>query len=98
MYEVVDAFSARFGGKPGWERDGAGHPPEAGALTLSSTLAERTLDWRPLLDIEESLAWTADWYQAHAAGRDMRAFTDAQLAAYHERTSDRSSCRAVSSR
>jgi CDP-glucose 4,6-dehydratase len=85
VYEVVDALSARFAGKPGWERDGSAHPPEAGALTLSSTLAERTLDWRPVLSIEESLSWTADWYQAHAAGRDMLAFTEAQLAAYEAR-------------
>jgi CDP-glucose 4,6-dehydratase len=84
--EVVEAFSARFGGKPGWERDGAAHPPEAGALTLSSTLAERTLAWRPLLNIGESLSYTADWYQAHAAGRDMRAFTEAQLGSYLERS------------
>jgi len=82
---VVEAFSARFGGRPGWERDGASHPAEAGALTLSSTLAAHALAWRPVLNIEESLAWTADWYQARAAGRDMRAVSAAQLAAYRER-------------
>ena len=48
--EVVDAFSARFGGNPGWERDPSAHPPEAHALTLSSALAERTLGWRPRLE------------------------------------------------
>jgi CDP-glucose 4,6-dehydratase len=84
--EVVDAFSGRFAGRPGWERDGAAHPAEAGALTLSSTLAERTLGWRPVLGIEESLSFTADWYQAHSAGHDMRAFTEAQLGNYLERT------------
>ena len=26
VHEVVDAFSARFAGKPGWERDVAVHP------------------------------------------------------------------------
>jgi CDP-glucose 4,6-dehydratase len=83
--DVVDAFSARFDGRPGWDRDGAAHPAEASALTLSSTLAERTLDWRPALSIGESLSWTADWYRAHAAGHDMLAFTKAQLERYRTR-------------
>jgi len=80
--DVVDAFSARFAGKPGWGRDTAAHPPEAQALTLSSRLAERALGWRPRLGIAESLAWTADWYRAHAAGEDMLRFSEAQIARY----------------
>jgi len=80
--QVVDAFSARFGGKPGWERDGDHHPAEAAALTLSSAFAERALGWRPTLTIEESLSWTADWYAAHARGENMLAFSEAQLERY----------------
>ena len=82
---VVDAFSARFGGRPGWQRDGGTHPREAKALTLSSALAERALGWRPRLAIEEALAWTADWYKAFEQGDDMLAFTRAQLAQYDHR-------------
>ncbi|MDB6083155.1 MAG: CDP-glucose 4,6-dehydratase [Gammaproteobacteria bacterium] len=89
VHEVVDAFSARFGGKPGWERDAAVHPAEAQALTLSSGLAERSLGWRPILRIEESLSWTAEWYRAYAAGDDMLAVTEAQLAQYRERSPHR---------
>ena len=80
--EVVDAFSARFGGKPGWQHDAGMHPPEAEALTLSSALAQRSLGWRPTLDVVESLAWTADWYRAHAAGENMLTFSRAQVARY----------------
>jgi CDP-glucose 4,6-dehydratase len=80
--QVVDAFSARFGGKPGWERDRGPHPLEAQALTLSSGLAERTLGWRPCLGIAESVAWTADWYRAHVAGEDMARFSEAQIEQY----------------
>jgi CDP-glucose 4,6-dehydratase len=82
--EVVEAFGGRFAGKPGWVRDPAPQPVEAQALTLSSALAADTLGWRPSLDIRESLAWTADWYAAHSAGRDMAAFSDAQIARYGE--------------
>jgi CDP-glucose 4,6-dehydratase len=80
--EVVEAFSARFAGKPGWQRDAGAHPPEAQALTLSSALARRSLGWRPCLDVHEALAWTADWYQAHAAGENMLNFSEVQIAKY----------------
>ena len=82
--EVVDAFGARFAGKPGWVRDLAPQPPEAQALTLSSALAGQTLGWHPRLGIRESLSWTADWYLAHSAGENMTAFSEAQIARYRE--------------
>jgi CDP-glucose 4,6-dehydratase len=80
--EVVDAFSARFAGKPGWTRDPGDHPVEATALTLSSALAGRALHWHPRLEIHEALAWTADWHRAHAAGENMAAVTLAQIERY----------------
>jgi CDP-glucose 4,6-dehydratase len=83
--EVVDAYSARFAGEPGWRRDAAVHPAEARALTLSSTLAERSLQWRPRLRLKESLAWTADWYGSWAKGEDMLVFTERQLKHYRDR-------------
>jgi CDP-glucose 4,6-dehydratase len=80
--EVVDGFSARFGGKPGWKLDASDHPPEARALTLSSALAERALGWRPRLDIGEALAWTANWYRAYAAGENMVSLSQMQITRY----------------
>jgi CDP-glucose 4,6-dehydratase len=82
--EVVEAFGARFGGKPGWVLDPAAQPPEANALTLSSALARQALAWRPRLGIGESLSWTSDWYKAHSAGENMVAFSEAQIARYRE--------------
>jgi CDP-glucose 4,6-dehydratase len=81
--EVVEAFSARFSGRPGWRQDDAVHPNEAAALTLSSDLAHRALGWRPRLNVGESLSWTADWYRAHAAGENMKKYSEAQIARYH---------------
>jgi CDP-glucose 4,6-dehydratase len=80
--EVVETFSARFSGRPGWRRDAGTHPKEAGALTLSSALAQSSLGWRPRLTVGESLAWTADWYRAHAAGEDMTKYSEAQITRY----------------
>jgi CDP-glucose 4,6-dehydratase len=80
--EVVEAFSARFSGRPGWRRDAGTHLREARALTLSSALAKSSLGWRPRLSVDESLAWTADWYRAHAAGENMTKYSKAQIAQY----------------
>jgi CDP-glucose 4,6-dehydratase len=80
--EVVEAFGSRFDGKPGWIGDPSPHPAEAQALTLSSALAGRTLGWHPRLDLRETLSWTADWYLAHSKGKDMLAFSEAQIARY----------------
>ena len=80
--EVVDAFSARFAGRPGWRRDAGSHSPEAAALTLSSALASSALGWSPRLSIDKSLAWTAEWYRAHAAGENMKEYSEMQIALY----------------
>ncbi len=82
--EVVAGFSARFGGAPGWEPDPGQHVPEATRLTLRSDLAARTLGWRWTLDIERSLAWTADWYRAHRDGENMREFSRRQLQSFRD--------------
>ncbi len=80
--EVVDGFSARFGGKPGWKLDAGDHPAEARALTLSSALAGRALGWHPRLAIGDALGWTADWYRAYAARENMVSFSQMQIERY----------------
>jgi CDP-glucose 4,6-dehydratase len=80
--QIVDSFSAHFAGKPGWASQNEAAPAEAKTLTLSSALAERSLVWRPRLDLERALQWTAGWYRAHRAKEDMVAFSMAQIEAY----------------
>lgn len=80
--EVVDGFSACFGGKPGWLSDPRPQPPEAAALRLSSALARRTLGWCPRLDIGAALSWTAEWHRAMRAGEDVGRVTRGQIRMY----------------
>lgn len=61
-------------------------PPvaERGVLTLDSSKARRLLGWRPMLDLEETIDWTVEWY-ATALGTerfDAAVTTGAQLARY----------------
>lgn len=38
---------------------------EAGFLMIDSTKAGDKLGWRPLLDFQEAIRWTADWYRKY---------------------------------
>jgi CDP-glucose 4,6-dehydratase len=56
--------------------------PEATFLRLATEKAWTGLGWRPQFDLAASVRWTADWYRACAAGGDLRAVTDRQIAEY----------------
>jgi CDP-glucose 4,6-dehydratase len=80
--EVADIVSQALGAPSGWERAPGVQPPEAATLTLASDLARSALSWRPLLSVRDTVEWTAVWYKAYRAGRDMRAASLEQIARY----------------
>lgn len=84
--QVADIMGRALGAAAGWEPMPGYHPPEAETLTLSSELAKRALGWMPRLSMQETVTWTADWYKAHRAGHDMKAFTREQIANYETLT------------
>jgi CDP-glucose 4,6-dehydratase len=59
-------------------------PHEANLLALDCSKAKAKLGWRPRFGFEECIAYTADWYSAWAAGRDMAAFTRAQIETFEQ--------------
>lgn len=83
--ELVQAFTMRWGGRPGWRFDTDEHPYEASLLTLDATRARSLLGWRPLLPFDEAVAWTADWYRAFWDGDDVGILTRQQIEAFSER-------------
>jgi CDP-glucose 4,6-dehydratase len=82
--QVADVLGEALGSGAGWEPAAGASLPEAAMLTLSSDLAASVLGWKPLLSMQETVDWTADWYKAHRAGRDMKAFTLDQIARYED--------------
>jgi CDP-glucose 4,6-dehydratase len=82
--EVLAKTVCRLWGKPDAVkiREDRNGPHEAGLLTLDSTKAQTRLGWHQCWEFEECLERTVAWYHALAAGRDMRAFTLDQIAAY----------------
>lgn len=55
---------------------------EATLLQLDSAKARAGLGWHPRWDFQATLKHTVDWYRNFADGRDMQAFTLAQIDAY----------------
>ncbi|SCB57894.1 CDP-glucose 4,6-dehydratase [Rhizobium aethiopicum] len=82
--DLAEALGLAHGVKDVWRLAPGTHLPEAPALTLSSELALSTIGWRPRLTLQQTIDWTAAWYQANREGADMRAFSLGQIAAYEE--------------
>jgi CDP-glucose 4,6-dehydratase len=85
--ELVQAFTAHWGGRPGWRLDRREHPHEDSLLTLDAARARAMLSWRPLLPFDDAVAWTADWYRAFRNGEDAGAVTRRQIEMFAERLS-----------
>lgn len=55
------------------------HPHEAGLLRLDITKARSHLHWSPCWSIDRALEETVAWYKAWHSGKDMHAYTLAQI-------------------
>ena len=88
--QVADVIGRALDTRSSWEPAPGDPLPEAATLTLSSDLAKRVLGWAPLLTMQETVDWTAEWYKAHRAGRDMRAATLDQIGRYETLSAEKS--------
>lgn len=73
-----------WGSEASWVRDNAPSVHEAHYLKLDSSKARAELGWRPRLNLEIALDWTAHWYRQRKAGADMAAETRAQIEQYEQ--------------
>ncbi len=76
---VLDGMIRLWGGSARWDRDQGEHPHEASYLKLDCSKAHTRLGWRPLIDLDQALRLTVDWYRAFEAGADMRTITHDQI-------------------
>jgi CDP-glucose 4,6-dehydratase len=72
-------------GKIEWVPSATFH--ESNLLQLDCTKARRQLGWRPVLDFDETIRLTTEWYKQQHESRDanMREFSLAQLDGYEQR-------------
>jgi CDP-glucose 4,6-dehydratase len=77
--EICDRVCQAWGQGATWTRDVGEHPHEAAVLKLDCSKAQARLGWRPVFDLDHTLALTIDWYKALQRRADMRAVTQAQV-------------------
>jgi CDP-glucose 4,6-dehydratase len=81
--EMAGAFCRALGHGASWTQDPGGHPHEARLLRLDCSKARALLGWRPRLDVDAALEWTAAWYRAWLDGSvDLRGLAESQIADY----------------
>lgn len=55
---------------------------EKSYLSINTDLARKSIGWLPALSMQETLNWTAEWYQQFDAGKEPRALTNEQIHRY----------------
>ena len=76
-----------FLGKGGYsiKRESGKH--EAGLLRLDAGKARKELGWKPILGMDECLAWTFEWYKAFYGKEDVLGITNKQISNFIGRCS-----------
>jgi len=80
--DLVAEFLRHWPGGRSEVASAAAAPHEAGRLCLSADKAFHLLGWQPVWGFDETVAKTAWWYRAAAAGADAAPLTRAQIADY----------------
>ena len=78
--QVSQRLYELWGADFAWQRDTDPGPPESTFLKLDASKARAYLGWRPLLDLDTTLAWIVEWFRGFRDGADPR---DACLADIH---------------
>jgi len=65
---VVRRFAESWGEGSSWESVPGPHPHETGLLRLDCSKTTERLGWRPAMDLDTAIDWTADWYRRHLSG------------------------------
>lgn len=79
---VVDKLARLWGPSAAWHLSRTTHPHEAHLLKVDASKAQARLDWRPRLQLDEALAWTAEWYLGELSGHSARQLTHDQISRY----------------
>jgi CDP-glucose 4,6-dehydratase len=82
--KMVDVFCRLWGQEAKWSANSGDYSHEAHYLKLDSSKAMQSLDWRPVLNMQDTLAMTVEWYKRYFDGEDPRAVTLTQIAKYQK--------------
>jgi CDP-glucose 4,6-dehydratase len=79
---LVTRFITAWEASAQWRRDHGPHEPEAHVLRLDTSKARANLGWIPLLDFDDMIGWTAQWYKAFANKKNISDVTIEQVGRY----------------
>ncbi|WP_312518678.1 CDP-glucose 4,6-dehydratase [Anaerospora sp.] len=82
--KMVDVFCRLWGQEAKWSVNSCDYLHEAHYLKLDSSKARHKLGWYPVLNMQDTLAMTVEWYKRYFAGEDPRAITLEQIAQYQK--------------
>ena len=83
--EIAEAMARHLGSNQHWQPAAGSAPPEKQTLMLDNSLAKATLGWSPKLDIDDTIAWTAEWYAAFAKGAQPLELVQTQIERHRAR-------------
>jgi CDP-glucose 4,6-dehydratase len=83
--QVAEVIGEKLGNKHRWRQAAGTLLPEKQELRLESTLATKTLNWHPRMNLGETIAWTAQWYADFSAGKDALGLMRSQIVHYLKR-------------
>ena len=79
---LVRRIAASWRPKGAWHLSEGPHPHEAHFLKVDASKARARLGWKRRLPLDLALDWTAEWYNRHRDGEDVRDLTLEQIARY----------------
>jgi CDP-glucose 4,6-dehydratase len=82
VQNMADIFLGQFENTTPWKLDSEVGPKESDYLTLDSTKARTTLDWKDLLPLEKGIVWTAEWYKSYLRGENSQLISASQIERY----------------
>ena len=81
---VIEHFARYWGSHPNVRYEPS-DAHETDVLALDSTKAHRELGWQPVLDMQTTLQWTADWYRNYYDSGDARGLCERHIVDYMKR-------------
>ena len=84
---VADCLIDLWGGNASWKTESTEQPHEDTYLKLDCTKTKSLLGWSPKINLDTTLKWIVEWYQAYISQKNMRRATEAEISRY-ERLED----------
>ncbi|MBQ6483344.1 MAG: CDP-glucose 4,6-dehydratase [Anaerolineaceae bacterium] len=85
---LVELFVKYWGNGLSWISQPDSGPHEASFLKLDCSRLKNTFGWKPRWDLDTAVKKTVEWSKAWAAGENVRAVMDRQIAEYLEETDE----------